>query len=78
MKKLSKLLLTMLLSTLMIFPTGCDGAGKNITVVFKNYDGAVLDSNTYEVGEQVTLPQNPTKPSDDTYTYEFSGWVVNG
>ncbi|MBR2988673.1 MAG: MBL fold metallo-hydrolase [Clostridia bacterium] len=78
MKKLSKIILAVILSAVMIFPVGCAGAGKNITVVFKNYDGAVVDSNTYEVGEQVTPPQNPTKPSDDTYTYEFSGWVANG
>ena len=50
------------------------------TVVFKNYDGTVLSSTTYHYGDSVNVPANPTKPSDNTYTYAFKSWdkeVVN-
>ena len=44
------------------------------TVIFKNYDGAVLSSKTYHYGDKVTVPANPTKAADNTYTYAFAGW----
>ena len=44
------------------------------TVVFKNYDGTVLSSKTYHYGETVEEPSVPTKPADNTCTYEFNGW----
>ncbi len=52
----------------------------NYTVVFKNWDGTVLSTKTYHYGDRVTAPANPTKTSDKTYTYAFTGWdktVVN-
>ncbi|MEG9429661.1 MAG: leucine-rich repeat protein [Christensenellaceae bacterium] len=50
------------------------------TVIFKNYDGAVLKSTTYHYGDTVIVPANPSKPADTTYTYAFNGWdkdVIN-
>ena len=44
------------------------------TVVFKNYDGTVLSSTTYHYGDTINVPASPTKPSDNTYSYAFSGW----
>ncbi len=50
------------------------------TVTFKNWDGTILSTKTYHYGDTVVAPTNPTKPADNTYTYEFAGWnkaVVN-
>lgn len=44
------------------------------TVTFENYDGTVISQNTYHYGDTVTLPADPTRPSDSTYSYTFSGW----
>ena len=44
------------------------------TVVFKNHDGSVISTQTYHFGDDVTVPQNPTKTADNTYTYTFAGW----
>ena len=44
------------------------------TVVFKNYDGSVISTETYHYGEDVVAPATPTKPSDNTYSYQFDGW----
>ncbi len=44
------------------------------TVTFKNYDGTVLSSKTYHYGDTVIMPNTPTKPEDDEYTYTFAGW----
>ena len=52
----------------------------NYTVVFQNWDGTVLSSNTYHWGDTVTSPARPTRPEDANYKYSFSGWdkpVVN-
>ncbi len=46
----------------------------NYTVVFKNWDGTVLSTQTYHWGDAVTAPANPTREKDDTYTYTFAGW----
>lgn len=46
----------------------------NYTVTFKNWDGSVLSSKTYHYGDTVAKPTNPTKASDNTYSYPFAGW----
>ena len=43
-------------------------------VVFKNEDGTLLSSNTYHYGDNVLVPENPSKPSDEAYSYGFAGW----
>jgi hypothetical protein len=44
------------------------------TVVFKNWDGTVLSSGQYAIGEEVTAPADPTKPTDKDHSYTFAGW----
>lgn len=43
-------------------------------IIFKNYDGRILSSETYHYGEAVVVPEAPTKSADESYTYEFAGW----
>ena len=44
------------------------------TVIFKDWNGAVLSSKTYHYGNVVTAPANPARAADNTYTYAFNGW----
>jgi uncharacterized repeat protein (TIGR02543 family) len=44
------------------------------TVKFVNYNGDEISTTTYHYGDTVTIPSNPTRPSDSSYTYTFSGW----
>ncbi len=44
------------------------------TIVFKDYDGTVLSEKTYHYGDEVTIPDDPEREEDETYTYSFSGW----
>ena len=44
------------------------------SVVFKNDDGTVLSSETYEFGDRVTVPEAPAKESDGKFSYTFAGW----
>jgi len=44
------------------------------TIIFKNWDNSVLATQTYHYGDPVVLPENPTRPADNTYTYTFNGW----
>jgi len=43
-------------------------------VVFKNYDGTILSTSKYHYGDTVVVPETPTKPADESYTYGFAGW----
>ncbi len=44
------------------------------TVVFKNWNGDVLSNKTYHYGDKVTVPSDPSRVADNTYTYTFAGW----
>ena len=44
------------------------------TVVFKNEDGTVIETQTYKYGDAIVAPAAPTKEADENYTYEFAGW----
>ena len=60
-----------------------EGTATTGTVVFKDWDGTVLSSKVYNIGDTVSIPADPTRPSDGTYTYTFAGWdkdvtVCNG
>lgn len=44
------------------------------TVVFVGYDGTVLQSAQYALGDTVTPPQDPSKPADSYGEYGFAGW----
>lgn len=43
-------------------------------VVFKNYDGTLLSSNSYHYGDTIAEPNTPIKPADNTFIYNFIGW----
>lgn len=43
-------------------------------VTFVDWDGTILSTANYEAGATITIPPNPTRASDETYNYEFSGW----
>ena len=47
------------------------------TVIWKNYDGEVLETDTnVEYGSMPSYDgDTPLKPQDDTYYYSFSGWT---
>ena len=44
------------------------------TVTFKNWDGTVLKTEIVTYGATPTPPANPTRPSDEKYSYAFKGW----
>lgn len=45
------------------------------TVIWKNWDGTVLDTLTVREGTKpVYTKGTPTRPTDDNYVYTFSGW----
>ncbi len=44
------------------------------TVKFQNEDGTVISEQTYHWGDAITVPADPTKAADNTYTYAFAGW----
>ena len=46
------------------------------TVVFKDYNGDIISSNSYHYLESITIPADPTRASDNTYSYTFTGWDV--
>ena len=45
------------------------------TVEFRDWDGTVISSAEYMYGDAVTVPANPVRADDGTYTYTFSGWT---
>ena len=55
-------------------------AYRDYTVIFKNWNGDVISTNTYHWGDVIAIPVNPTKAADSTYNYTFASWdktVVN-
>ncbi|MGN0961143.1 MAG: CotH kinase family protein [Christensenellales bacterium] len=45
-------------------------------VVFKDYDGHIIEVKVLEYGTLVDLPEtNPTRPSTEEYKYEFDKWL---
>lgn len=47
------------------------------TVIFINYDGSIIETQSVEDGKAAKAPKNPTKPSDDYYDYVFKGWQLD-
>ena len=43
-------------------------------VTFQNWDGTVIKTETVNIGDSATAPQNPTRPATAQYTYTFKGW----
>ena len=61
--------------------TACEGSAEYTAVydpvyavIFKNYDGTVLSSAQYAMGEAVNAPQDPTRETDEISAYRFVGW----
>lgn len=47
---------------------------KGYIVSFRDYDGTLISAETCQLGDTVTVPADPTREADNTYTYTFSGW----
>ena len=47
---------------------------RGAVVVFQMDDGTEISRAEYPFGAEVTIPADPVKPSDETYTYTFTGW----
>ena len=47
------------------------------TVIFKNYDGKELSVQSVTYGNAATAPENPVRPNDNNYSYEFTGWSAD-
>lgn len=51
------------------------GSGKqSYKVTFINYDGSIIDTQTVPHGNAAIAPEDPVKPEDEYYYYEFQGW----
>ena len=44
------------------------------TVKFVDYDGTLISSVNYNYGDEVSVPADPEREADETYTYKFTGW----
>ena len=45
------------------------------TVIFKNDNGEIINTQKVKFGGNAVLPSNPTKDKDEQYTYTFEKWV---
>ena len=43
-------------------------------VEFRDYDGKLLQTGLYEIGQTVNPPAAPTRANDRTHSYTFKGW----
>lgn len=43
-------------------------------VIFKDWNGTILLSKTYNYGQRIAVPANPQRVADNTCTYTFVGW----
>lgn len=87
MKKLtilSILFLVCMASVFMFVACGEKAANEQsnqetFTVVWKNYDGSVLETDTGVIKNAVPSYDGaaPIKPEDDNYTYTWNGWTPN-
>jgi len=44
------------------------------TIIWKNWDGSILKTQTVDKGTKPSYSGTPTRPSDSNYTYTFKGW----
>ncbi len=59
----------------MLFKAVMKETAINYTITFLDYNNDVILSKTdYHYGDSVTIPADPTREADETYTYEFTGW----
>ena len=44
------------------------------TVKFLDHDGKIISEKTYRYNDKITVPKDPKRDSDKTYTYTFKNW----
>lgn len=55
--------------------TACGDVLDGVSVIWQNYDGTELETDTVSRGFTPTYDgETPVKPEDSTYVYTFSGW----
>ena len=47
---------------------------KDYTVKFVDYDDSTISERIYNANENIVIPSNPVRESDETYNYTFTGW----
>ncbi len=47
---------------------------EGIVIVWRDYDGSLIEVRSYTAGDAVVIPDEPVKPADNVYTYTFLGW----
>ena len=47
---------------------------KDYTVKFVDYDDSIISERIYNANENIIIPSNPVRESDETYNYKFAGW----
>ena len=47
---------------------------KDYTVKFVDYDDSIISERIYNANENIIIPSNPVRESDETYNYTFAGW----
>ena len=57
-----------------VFTAEYDMTPRMYTIIFQNYDGSEVSSVTLAYDTVITLPSDPSKPSDTEYDYRFTGW----
>lgn len=57
-----------------VYTAGYSQAYIDYTVSFRDWDGTVLQADTYHYGDVVSVPADPYRAEDDNCTYSFSGW----
>ncbi len=45
-----------------------------LIIVFKNFDGTIIDTQTLFAGTTIVPPESPIRESTEQYSYTFSGW----
>ena len=53
---------------------GTAGQERKGTIKFLDDDGTVISEIVYPYGKPITVPADPAKAADNTYTYTFAGW----
>ena len=48
-----------------------------VTIKFINYDGSLISEQKVEVGKAAKAPEDPVKPSNESYDYVFKGWQLD-
>ena len=69
-----KFLLGLTLFTFLL--TGCQFESDSFTIIWKNYDGTILEvDENVQKGETPSYDgKTPTRANDETYSYTWSGW----